>query len=70
MEGAFGLIYTVTMFLWFFGSMIAYLLKLKERCATCKDPEKEIVQKIWRLMLTVLFYFLILSLVDAKIFPS
>ncbi|CAB4305899.1 unnamed protein product [Prunus armeniaca] len=28
--------------------MIAYLLKLKERCASCKDPEKEIVQKIWR----------------------
>ncbi|KAF5479236.1 hypothetical protein F2P56_000074 [Juglans regia] len=28
--------------------MIGYLLKLKERCESCKDPEKEIVQKIWK----------------------
>lgn len=29
-------------------NMIGYLLKLKERFESCKDPEKEIVQKIWR----------------------
>ncbi|XP_024017809.1 uncharacterized protein LOC21390955 [Morus notabilis] len=29
-------------------NMIGYLLKLKERFENCKDPEKEIVQKIWR----------------------
>ncbi|KAB2610056.1 hypothetical protein D8674_018088 [Pyrus ussuriensis x Pyrus communis] len=29
--------------------MIAYLQKLKERCASCKDPEQEIVQNMWRL---------------------
>lgn len=31
------------------GSMIGYLLMLKERWENCKDPEKEIVQKLWRL---------------------
>ena len=36
--------------------MIAYLQKLKERCASCKDPEQEIVQNMWRLMLTVFFF--------------
>ncbi|CAN6709139.1 unnamed protein product [Malus baccata var. baccata] len=29
--------------------MIAYLQKLKKRCASCKDPEQEIVQNMWRL---------------------
>ncbi|KAM1111676.1 hypothetical protein ACFX2I_044663 [Malus domestica] len=33
--------------------MIAYLQKLKERCASCKDPEKEIVQNMWRLRIDV-----------------
>ncbi|KAK1569266.1 hypothetical protein Q3G72_034651 [Acer saccharum] len=28
--------------------MIDYLQKLKEKCEICKDPEKEILQKIWR----------------------
>ncbi|XP_027359523.1 uncharacterized protein LOC113868150 isoform X2 [Abrus precatorius] len=28
--------------------MIGFLSKLKERWQSCKDPEKEIVQKIWR----------------------
>ncbi|PON50486.1 Nuclear factor related to kappa-B-binding protein [Trema orientale] len=29
-------------------NMIGYLLKLKERFENCQDPEKEIVQKMWR----------------------
>jgi hypothetical protein len=29
--------------------MKGYLLKLKERWENCKDPEKEIGQKLWRL---------------------
>ncbi|XP_039069579.1 uncharacterized protein LOC120216125 isoform X2 [Hibiscus syriacus] len=28
--------------------MIEYLQKLKEKCESCKDPEKDIVQKLWR----------------------
>ncbi|XP_057758903.1 uncharacterized protein LOC130979470 isoform X1 [Arachis stenosperma] len=28
--------------------MIGFLVKLKERWQSCKDPEKDIVQKIWR----------------------
>ncbi|KAI9176665.1 hypothetical protein LWI28_005692 [Acer negundo] len=28
--------------------MIDFLQKLKEKCEICKDPEKEILQKIWR----------------------
>lgn len=37
--------------------MIGYLLKLKERFESCKDPEKEIVQKIWRFILIECFSF-------------
>ena len=51
--------------------MIAYLQKLKERCASCKDPEKEIVQNMWRLMLTVFFFFhlVIIELNECQTFP-
>ncbi|XP_023550358.1 uncharacterized protein LOC111808530 isoform X2 [Cucurbita pepo subsp. pepo] len=30
-------------------NMIEYLQKLKDRCANCKDPEKEIIHPTWRL---------------------
>lgn len=29
-------------------NMIGYLQKLKDRCANCKDPEKEIIHQTWR----------------------
>lgn len=35
--------------------MVGYLQKLKERWESYKDPEREIVQKIRRLILSIFF---------------
>lgn len=41
-----------------FCSMIGFLIKLKERWENCKDPEKEILQKIRRFDTWKTFYIL------------
>lgn len=57
-NGSFSLILWLDLLCSSLGSMIGCLLKLKERFASCNDPEKEIMLKTWRLMLIVFSSFL------------